>query len=100
MAPVPALQDTLALRAKNFGKKLGTRSRYSALLGVIVQYMTDQKKAEVILDYLIDGKSGNTATVLAAGMRWINVYVQTITSMDEIVLQCQISPNAITITAV
>ena len=93
------LQDTLALRAKNYGKKLGTRTRYAALLGVISEYMGQLVKGEVIADFVIDGKTGNTAATLATVIRWINVYVQSITSMDDIVLQCQISPNAITVTA-
>ena len=95
------LEDTLALRAKNYGKKLGTRARYAAMLTVINDYLSGLTRIESsgVQAFVVDGKKGNTAATLAAGLRWIYVYVQTVTSMDSIVLQCEISPNAITVKA-
>lgn len=93
------IQDTMALRAKNYGKKLGTRTRYNSLLGCFVEYLAQLKRDERILDFLIDGNKGNTPTTLAAGLKWINIYVQTIPSMDAIVLQAEIG-DTVVVTAV
>ena len=93
------LEDTMALRAKNYGKKLGTRARWSAMLGVFSDYLSGLKKAGRIEDFLIDGKKGNTAANWALGVRWVIAYVQTIASMDSIVLQAEIG-ESVDVTAV
>lgn len=93
------MQDTMALRAKNYGKKLGTRARWSSMLAVFNDYLSGLKNAGRIEDFKIDGKKGNTPSSWAAGVRWVIAYVQTIASMDSIVLQAEIG-ESIDVTAV
>jgi len=53
--------------------------------------------AQRILAYSVDEDSGNTAAKLAQGIFVILVNVQTISSMDAIVLQCQMG-ESVTVT--
>lgn len=93
------MQDTMALRAKTYGKKLGTRARWSAMIAVFNDYLSGLKKAGRIEDFKLDPNKGNTASSWAAGVRWVIAYVQTIASMDSIVLQAEIG-ESIDVTAV
>ncbi len=93
------LQDTMALRAKTYGKKLGTRARWSAMLGVFTDYLAGMQKAGRIEAFKVDGQKGNTAASWALGVRWVIAYVQTIASMDSIVLQAEIG-ESVDVTAV
>lgn len=87
------IQDTLALRGKRYGKKLGTRTRWTAMLTVMNDYLSSLVKAERIDSFSIDGKTGNTAASWAAGLRWVKAKVKTISSMDSIVIQAEIGES-------
>lgn len=93
------IQDTIALRAKTYGKKLGTRARWAALLAVTNDYLDGLKTKGRIEDFSLDGKKGNTAASWAAGVRWVIAKVKTISSMDSIVIQAEIG-ESINVTAV
>ncbi len=92
------IQDTLARRAKAFGKKLSTFVRRQALKNEIRSFLeTLLSRAnpafQRIAGYTVDDKSGNTATTLAQGLYRIIIKVRTLASMDSIVLQTTIGES-------
>jgi len=93
------ITDTLSIRLNTFSKKLASRTRRANVMGEIDAFMRQLQTDERIDSYLIDGKSGNTATTIAAGLFRIILKVKTIPSMDVIVLDAEVG-ETVTITAV
>jgi len=89
------IQDTLAQRAKAFGKKLSTFVRRKAMTNEIRQFMESllsrgNLASQRIAGFTIDDKSGNTQSSLGQGIYRIIIKVQTLASLDAIVLQTTI----------
>lgn len=80
------IQDTLARRAKGFGKKGNTRNRRSALVGEIKSWLGGLAAGERIAGFELD-LSGNSLRTLGKGMFRILVKVRTISSLDSIVIE-------------
>ena len=86
------IQDSVAIRAKAFGKRLSTRARRLALASEIRGFMLTLLSAsnptfQRIGGFTVDPKSANTPATLALGMYRIILNVQTLPSLDSIVLQ-------------
>lgn len=92
------IQDTLARRAKAFGKKLATFVRRKAMTNEIRVFLEqllsrNQPQFQRIAGYTLDDKSGNTASTLAQGLYRIIIKVRTLASLDSIVLQTTIGES-------
>ena len=88
------IQDSMAIRAKSYGKKLGTQSRWTAFLGDLNSFLDDNyKQRGRIEDFSIDGKKGNTPSSWAQGIRWAIVKVKSYASMDSLVIQTEIGES-------
>ena len=57
------------------------------------------KAAQRIAAYTIDAKSGNTPALTARGIFVLIVNVQSLSTMDFIVIQASVSESALTVTA-
>ena len=97
------IEDSLASVESVNVKLLGTVQARAQVIGMIVSFLsglrsTSNPSAQRINGFSLDGKSGNTVESLAAGLNVILVNVQTIPSMDNIVLNCTIG-TTVTLTA-
>jgi len=86
------IQDSVAIRAKAYGKRLSTVARRLSLASEIRQFMltllSPQNPAfQRINGFTVDPKKANTPQSLALGMYRIILNVQTIASLDSIVIQ-------------
>lgn len=89
------IQDSLATRLKNFGKKLSTPSRRAAIISEIRAFMNTllspgNPAGQRIDGFKLDPASGNTPETLALGIFRIILDVRTLASLDSIVLQTTI----------
>jgi hypothetical protein len=89
------IQDSIALIASSYGKKLNTAARRNALTGEIRSFLDqllslNNPGSQRIAGYVVDPVSGNTPTTLGMGMFVIIVAVQTLSSLDSIVIQTTI----------
>jgi hypothetical protein len=90
------IQDSVALLAKSFGKKLSTYQRRKALASEIRSFMAqllnsgNPNGGQRIAGYTVDDVTGNTTTTLAMGLFRIILNVQTLASLDSIVIQTTI----------
>lgn len=89
------VQDTLARRAKAYGKKLSTFARRVALgneIRVFLSGLLSEKQPSLqrIDGFSVDTKSGNTITSLGKGLYRIIIRVRTLSSLDSIVLETTI----------
>jgi len=85
------MQDSMALRAKGYGKKLSTNVRRKALESEIRSFMEQllgraNPANQRIAGYTVDTKS-NTPDSLGQGLYRIVVKVRTLASLDSIVLE-------------
>lgn len=92
------IQDTLAKRAKNYGKKVARAALRNAFISDCAIYMEgllskEDKTKQRIASYEIDGKSANTPEILARGMCYVIVRARTYPSLDSIVIQTEIGEN-------
>lgn len=92
------IQDSLARRAKAFGKKLSTFVRRTALTSEIRTFIEsllsrNNPSSQRIAGYTLDDKSGNTLDTLAMGLYRIILKVRTLASLDSIVLQTTIGES-------
>lgn len=92
------IQDTLALRAKAYGKKLSTFQRRKALASEIITFVDgllsrNNPALQRIAGYTVDSKTGNTADTLALGLYRIILNVRTLASLDSIVLECTVGES-------
>jgi hypothetical protein len=89
------IQDSLALLASGFGKKLSTAARRAGLTSEIRAFMEQllnkgNPNGQRIAGYTVDAVTGNTPDTLALGIFRIIINVQTLPSLDSIVLQTTI----------
>jgi len=89
------IQDSLAQLASGFGKKLSTNARRAGLTSEIRAFMEQllnkgNPNGQRIAGYTVDGVTGNTPDTLSLGIFRIIVNVQTLPSLDSIVLQTTI----------
>lgn len=99
------IQDSMALRAKSYGKKLNKRIRRILLASEIRTFLAgllsvDNPAAQRIDGYSVDESTGNTATSLAKGLYRILINVRTLSSLDSIVLATSIGENVTDVTEV
>jgi hypothetical protein len=92
------IEDSVAVTANGFGKKLSTQARRKALKNEIKGFVkgllsADNPGAQRIAGYTVSDSDGNTDTSLAAGMYRITLSVQTLSSLDSIVIQSTIGEN-------
>lgn len=86
------IQDSLANAMMAFGKKLSTQARRKAIVGEINQFLygllsKENPSNQRIGGYAVDPNSANTAATLQQGLYRIVINVQTLPSLDSIVLQ-------------
>jgi len=89
------IQDSLAAALVAFNKSLNTPSKRSAIRGEIEAFLLDllspnNPEMQRIAAYHIDEESGNTPTRLAQGIVVFLVEVQLLSTMDHLVLTCNI----------
>lgn len=89
------IQDSIAIAAKQFGKKLSTNRRRAALSGEIKSFMEillsrKNPDNQRIAGYSIDSATGNTDTTFGQGLYFINLNVRTLSSLDSIVIATSI----------
>jgi hypothetical protein len=85
------IQDSLAQLCVAFGKRLSTNARRKALVAEIKSFLEQllnrsNPASQRIGGYTIDSVSGNTPTTLGLGMFRVTISVQTLSSLDSIVL--------------
>lgn len=85
------IQDSLAVFAKSYGKKVNTQARRKTFAGDINNFLSGllskkQPANQRIAGYTVDDVSGNTATTLAMGIFRVIVNVRTLSTMDVIVI--------------
>jgi hypothetical protein len=85
------IQDSLAQLCVAFGKRLSTNARRKAMVVEIKSFLEQllnrsNPAAQRIGGYSIDTVSGNTPTTLGLGMFRVTISVQTLSSLDSIVL--------------
>jgi hypothetical protein len=85
------IQDSLGLLCLPFSKKLSTAARRAALVGEIKSFLegllnSKQPDSARIAGYSIDITTGNNPISLGLGMFRITINVQTLSSLDSIVL--------------
>jgi len=89
------IEDTLFELASKYNKKPATIDRVDAFVAEIDAFLSLLKSVQNpslqrIVDYKVDPKSGNTATLQKLGIQVIIVAVQLLPGMDDIVLQAEI----------
>lgn len=80
------IQDSLARRAKGFGKKLSTKKRRDAFVGEVRAWLSGLVSGGRIEGFTIDLKA-NTPRTLGRGMFRVVINVRTLSSLDSIVLE-------------
>ena len=94
------IEDSLAPAVMQYVKKFASDTRRALILGEIDGFLAGLKSdsnptLQRIADYLIDGKTGNTADSLAKGIFRVIVKVRTLASLDVIVLDCEIGTTVV-----
>lgn len=95
------IQDSIARRGKAYGKKLSTLARRRAYAGEIRTFLKQLLSAnnpqfQRIAGFTLDAKSANTQTTLGQGIYRLRIRVQTLASLDAIVLETTIG-NQVTV---
>jgi hypothetical protein len=98
------ITDSLTQYLMQFVKLLPTAQRRAAIISAINTFLSNlaggaNKSNQRIDSFSLDGKSQNTTDTIAAGIYRIAMRVKTLSSMDNIILNTQIS-DSITITQV
>jgi hypothetical protein len=94
------IQDSSAIAAKKFGKKLSTAMRRNALKSEQSSFLEgllsrNNPGAQRIGGYTISDVDGNSDTSLAAGQYRITQNVRTLASLDSITIQSTIGENVV-----
>lgn len=89
------IQDSLAQRMKPYGKKLATLARRRAATGEIKGFLegllgVNNASFQRIAGFSLDPKTANTQQTLGLGLWRVRVRVQTLASLDSIVLETTI----------
>lgn len=85
------IQDSVARRAKAFGKKLSTNARRRAIMAEIRSFMegllgVTNPGSQRIAGFTLTDKKSNTASTLGRGLYKIVLRVRTLASLDSIVI--------------
>ncbi len=94
------IQDTLAQRAKAFGKKLSTNARRAAMASEVRAFAEGllsrkQPANQRIAGFTIDIKSGNTLETVGMGLYRIIFKVRTLASLDSIVIASTVGEQVV-----
>jgi hypothetical protein len=94
------IQDSLAIAGKPFSKRINTfvrRKAYASEVKVFLDGLLSAKNPQFqrIAGYTL--KTANTQATLAAGMFRLRIRVQTLSSLDSIVLETTIGNNVNTV---
>jgi len=96
------IQDTGAELFAPYSKKLNKQARRDKIRGIWESFLASlqsENNAELsrIEGFVVDDSvnAGNTPANLAQGIYWVQTKVRTLSSMDHIVLQTEIGPNAV-----
>lgn len=94
------IQDSMARRGKAYGKKLSTLGRRRALANEYKQFLEGLLSAQNpqfqrIAGFTFDPKSANTAGTIQQGIVRYRISVQTLASMDAIVLETTIGNQVV-----
>lgn len=86
------INDTIAQGGKAFGKKLSTSARRLAYANEVKAFLEgllskSQPQFQRIAGFTLDIKSANTTARLAKGMYRLRLFVQTLASLDSIVIE-------------
>lgn len=92
------IEDSLALRAKSYGKKTQTFARRIAIANEQVGFLEgllsrNNPQSQRIESYSVDRKSGNTPDLQGQGLFRLLIKVRTLSSFKSIVLQSTIGPT-------
>lgn len=95
------IQDSLARRGKAFSKKLSTLGRRRAFASEVKQFLegllsSANPQFQRIAGFTFDPISANTSTTLSQGILRFRIRVQTLASLDSIVLETTIG-NSVTV---
>lgn len=98
------IQDSLAARYNVMAKMLGRQVVKDSLLSETSAFFDDllspdNPDAQRIDSYSVDDKSGNTPALQARGIWIIKHKARMLQTLDEIVCQSEVGPDAITVTA-
>lgn len=96
------IQDSLAQALVPYCKQLATNNRRDAIRATIEQFLAEllalgNPDAQRIAAYTVDEKAGQTPELTARGIFVYRVAVRTLSSLDALVLDTEISENALTI---
>ncbi len=96
------IQDSLAEGLLPFSKKLPTIARKAGCYGMAKEFLKGmlggpESSAQRIDSYSINAKSSNTPTSVEAGIFRMKVRAKSLRSMDDIVLDCEIGPDVVTV---
>jgi len=97
------IQDSLAARYNQMAKMLGRQSIKDSLLAETDAFLGDllsdnNPEAQRIDSYTIDDRSPNTPALSAQGVWVIKSTVRMLMTLDTLVIQSEVSPDAITVT--
>lgn len=89
------VEDSIAIFAKKYGKKVNTQARRKAFAGQIRSFLSGllsakQPAAQRIAGFTVDAVTANTPDTLAAGLFRVIVNVRTLSTMDFIVIQATV----------
>ena len=98
------IQDSLAARYNQMSKMLGRQSIKDSILSETVAFFEDllsenNPEAQRIESYAVDDKSPNTPALSAQGIWVVKSVVRMLPTLDVLVVQSQVGPDAITVTA-
>jgi len=97
------IQDSLAARYNQMSKMLGRQSIKDSLLSETVAFFEDllsdnNPEAQRIESYSVDDKTPNTPALSGQGIWIIKSVVRMLPTLDVLVCQSEVSPDAITVT--
>lgn len=97
------IQDSLAARYNQMAKMLGRQSIKDSIVAETDAFFTDllsenNPEAQRIDSYTIDDKSPNTPALSARGIWIVKSVVRMLPTLDTLVVQSEVSPDAITVT--
>lgn len=97
------IQDSLAARYNQMAKMLGRQSIKDSIVAETDAFFSDllsenNPEAQRIESYSIDDKSPNTPALSARGIWIVKSVVRMLPTLDTLVVQSEVSPDAITVT--
>jgi hypothetical protein len=98
------IEDSLAQLLLPYSKKLAKKTRRALVLSTIQTFLDgltgkDDENLQRIHSYLPLDTKANTLTTLATGLFRVKTKVRTLSSLDVIVLDCEVGENVVTVEA-